>query len=486
MMTKIKIDQTWRLKATSIAILVLCTAVVTFITVFMYQFTEELLRQRLDERVIAITSTAKLLFTGEEIDSLVEAGPENYLRTDLYRKVVTNLQKIKRANKNLTFAYILAPTESLTEMVFIADADVIATRPDLNFNIDEITDEGFPGYVYDVTDIQVIQDGSAFHRTVVNPDVYEDIWGTLYTGYAPIKKNDGKTVAILAIDIDISDYNFLVKATFLPFGLLTILMMMTLAVLAISLLRMWGSRVDLLRELDRQKDRVLGMVSHQLNNPITAIKWNLEGILDGDTKSFDKDQLDSLQTMSASAAQMADLSGMILDVSRFQLGKPKLDIQPVNLGDFFKEIVTMVEPKVREKKTKFVQKISENIPETMLLDKRLTRMTVENLLSNAVKYTPDGGSVDFIVENRSGTLYIEVRDTGIGIPEKDQSKMFSELFRASNTGGIDGNGFGLYIAKKAIESQGGKIWFTSKEGKGTTFMIELPIKQAEATQEKKA
>ena len=103
-------------------------------------------------------------------------------------------------------------------------------------------------------------------------------------------------------------------------------------------------------------------------------------------------------------------------------------------------------------------------------------MTIENLLSNAVKYTPEKGEVDFTVTITGNTLHCVVKDTGVGIPKADQEKIFGKLFRASNVRNtVDGNGFGLYVAKGAVEAQGGKIWFESEEGKGTTFFVELPL-----------
>jgi signal transduction histidine kinase len=80
------------------------------------------------------------------------------------------------------------------------------------------------------------------------------------------------------------------------------------------------------------------------------------------------------------------------------------------------------------------------------------------------------------VDCSGGKLSCEVRDTGCGIPKAEQEKIFGKLFRASNVrNSVEGNGFGLYVAKGAIEAQGGKIWFESEEGKGTAFFIELPI-----------
>ncbi|HVX01435.1 MAG TPA: HAMP domain-containing sensor histidine kinase, partial [Candidatus Babeliaceae bacterium] len=156
-------------------------------------------------------------------------------------------------------------------------------------------------------------------------------------------------------------------------------------------------------------------------------------------------------------------------------GRMHIDKQELDLSSFFKEIMEVIDPKAKEKDVTFVKLLPEKYPAAEL-DKRYTRMTIENLLTNAIKYTPQKGTVQLKVEIRGDTLYCEVKDTGVGIPKQDQDKIFGKLFRASNVRNtIDGNGFGLYVAKGAIEAQGGKIWFKSEEGKGTTFFIELPL-----------
>ncbi len=175
------------------------------------------------------------------------------------------------------------------------------------------------------------------------------------------------------------------------------------------------------------------------------------------------------------AIDLADLVSMILDVSRIQLGRINFDAQPLNLIEFFKEMIEVVEPTVKQKKINFVKNFSTELP-TVLLDKRYTRMTIENLLTNAVKYTPQGGSVTLDMQIKDNILHCKVSDTGCGIPKEDQSKIFGKMYRASNVrNAVEGNGFGLYVAKGAVEGQGGKIWFDSSEGKGTTFFIELPV-----------
>jgi len=146
----------------------------------------------------------------------------------------------------------------------------------------------------------------------------------------------------------------------------------------------------------------------------------------------------------------------------------------VPLAYFFKEILEVIEPKAKEKNQNFIQNMPRELP-IANIDKRMTRMTVENLLTNAVKYTPEKGEVEFTFTITNGVMKCIVRDTGCGIPAAEQGKVFDKLFRASNVQNVTGNGFGLYIAKGAIEAQGGKISFVSTEGKGTTFTIEMPI-----------
>ncbi len=234
---------------------------------------------------------------------------------------------------------------------------------------------------------------------------------------------------------------------------------------------------DQLKELDRQKDELLGIVAHQLAKPITAIRWDLESLLDGDLGQMNEKQKTEANIMRGQAVNLADLVSMILDVSRIQLGRIQLAPQPLNLNEFFAEILQVIQPQIIQKKLNFIKKMPKTLP-TVLLDKRYTRMTVENMLTNAVKYTPDGGKVTFDLKIENGVLRCSVSDTGCGIPKEEQGKIFGKMYRASNVRNtVEGNGFGLYVAKGAIEGQGGKMWFTSEEGKGTTFFIELPLKE---------
>lgn len=232
-----------------------------------------------------------------------------------------------------------------------------------------------------------------------------------------------------------------------------------------------------LRELDLQKDELLGIIAHQLATPISSVRWNLEMMMDGDMGKLSKEQKESIKSLQGITENLSDLVSMILDVSRIQLGRMKVDPQELDLDQFFKEILEVITPKAKEKKIKFNIELPKKFPKAVL-DKRYTHMTIENLLSNAVKYTPQGGMIDFEVKIKDRVIFCSVKDTGIGIPKQEQDKIFGKMYRATNVRNtVDGNGFGLYVAKGAIEAQEGKIWFKSIEGKGTTFFVELPLKK---------
>jgi len=242
-----------------------------------------------------------------------------------------------------------------------------------------------------------------------------------------------------------------------------------------GIIKIWDRQVKVFAEIDKQKDELLSIVSHQLATPVSSVKWYLEMMKDGDLGPLNDEQIKHVTSMQEVSTNLSDLVSMILDVSRIQLGRMHIEKQDLDLKTFFHSILEIIEPKAIEKKVTLMKNIPENFPPAKL-DNRYTHMTIENLLSNAVKYTPENGTVTFTVTLDGNMMHCSVKDTGVGIPKGEQDKIFGKLFRASNVRNtVDGNGFGLYVAKGAVEAQGGKIWFESEEGKGTTFFVDLPL-----------
>jgi signal transduction histidine kinase len=114
-------------------------------------------------------------------------------------------------------------------------------------------------------------------------------------------------------------------------------------------------------------------------------------------------------------------------------------------------------------------------PVLVLADAQRLRQVIGNLLSNAIKYSPQGGIVELRAEATNGTVRVEVRDEGIGIPALLQPQIFTKFFRGdAAASGIPGTGLGLAVSRDIVESHGGRIGFTSSEGEGATFFVELP------------
>jgi signal transduction histidine kinase len=465
-------------------VLFLCISVTISIALFISSEIRDLFKQSLKEKVQAIAQTAVLQIDIKDLDQI--HGSES-VGSQVYEKVVFALQALKMQNPSLRFVDIYRKTNEPNKFAYVADSNSI--RPDIpvDDNGDGVINEEdtavYPGDIYEAPMGSTLIE-NAFLRNDVADNLEQSQWGYTLDASSPIFDKTGKANYFLNVDVDVTEFSRQINLAFMPFWIFVIILIINLILLTISLVRMWSSRVGILQELDRQKDELISIVAHQLGTPVTSVKWYIEMLLDGDIGKLTDEQQKQLKTMQSVTVNLSDLVSMILDVSRLQLGKMKVDRTDLNLQEFFGEILAIMEPKAAEKKVKFVKSLPNELP-TAMLDKRLMRMTLENLLSNAIKYTLEGGEVKLEVSVQGKMLKYSVRDTGCGIPKADQSRMFEKLYRATNVRKVDGNGFGLFVAKGAVEAQGGSIRFESTEGKGTTFFVELPlIKKGEGNQAK--
>ncbi len=229
------------------------------------------------------------------------------------------------------------------------------------------------------------------------------------------------------------------------------------------------------KEIDKAKSEFVYLASHQLRTPLSTISWYLELLLSRDAGPVTKDQQSYLEEAYNSTRHMVELVNEILDVSRLDLGTMVTKIEPVDLSKTLTEAIEEVKPFLQKKEI-HLQTDANNLPPCNT-DQKKIRIIFQNLVTNAVKYTPEKGSITITVKKEADLLKISVADTGYGIPKKDQSKVFSKLFRADNIKEREpsGTGLGLYTVKSVVGQLGGSITFTSEENKGTTFFITLPF-----------
>jgi len=230
------------------------------------------------------------------------------------------------------------------------------------------------------------------------------------------------------------------------------------------------------REIDKAKTEFVSLASHQLRTPITTLRWLSELLASGANGSLNKKQQEYADEIHNASKRMIALVNAILNASRLELGTFVVEPQLVEIKKIAKSYIHELMPQIKKKKIIFKEKYGADIP-AIVTDQKLIGIILNNLLTNAIKYTPIGGKIDFTILKKGTDIVLTVADTGVGIPEAQQKKIFTKMFRADNAKTIDpdGTGLGLYIVKEIINRTGGKISFTSEENKGSTFRFVLPL-----------
>jgi signal transduction histidine kinase len=229
-----------------------------------------------------------------------------------------------------------------------------------------------------------------------------------------------------------------------------------------------------LRELDSMKDQFVSTVSHELRTPLSAIVGYLELVLAGEVGPVPDDQRRFLEIVSRNCVRLNRLVDDILFVAHVDAGRLSIERQWVDLGRLAEESVETARGAGTAKDIVLRFSGDDGLPRVWADPTRMTQL-FDNLLSNAVKFTPAGGTVSLWIARQGDVAHVEVRDSGVGIPESDVGNLFERFFRASTSVSVPGTGLGLSIVKSIVEAHGGTIAVDSEEGVGTTFSIELPL-----------
>jgi signal transduction histidine kinase len=233
-----------------------------------------------------------------------------------------------------------------------------------------------------------------------------------------------------------------------------------------------------LRESERLKSDLVNTVSHELRTPLSGVLGFTKLLL---TREFDSEtRRHYLGIVDAQARRLSQLIDDFLDVRTIEEGRFERARELVDLGTILRDEATLYSLQSER------HELALDLPETplpVLGNADRLRQVIGNLLSNAIKYSPHGGRVEVTAGEHGDAVRVEVRDEGIGIPAKQQSRIFTKFFRAdAAASGIAGTGLGLAVSRDIIESHGGQIGFFSTEGEGTTFFVELPSGEGLADQ----
>jgi signal transduction histidine kinase len=227
------------------------------------------------------------------------------------------------------------------------------------------------------------------------------------------------------------------------------------------------------------KNRFLSHVSHELRTPLTCIHQYVTILLDGLAGAMLPDQNDHLKTILKSVNQLHAMIRDLLEATRADCGKLRIDRRCVDIGELIQQAVAMMRPTAAEKQVSLQATLDQAVP-LVYADPDRTLEILINLIDNAIKFTPPKGSVVVLaamVETDSSAVYLSVSDTGHGIPQEALPLVFERLYQDPDS--IDdrraGLGLGLYIAKEIVTLQGGRMWVASQPGSGSTFSFTLPL-----------
>lgn len=230
--------------------------------------------------------------------------------------------------------------------------------------------------------------------------------------------------------------------------------------------------------LDGLKSEFISIAAHQLRTPLTAIKWAIKMTVNEEMGPLKKEQKEILNQGYESNERVIKLVNDMLNVSRIEEGRFGYSFGKHDIGEAAKIVITNLKNKIDEKNISFIYDRPKNIPK-IYMDKEKIELVIQNLLENSVKFTPKGGKITLKIKVGKKDIKIIVGDNGLGIPKKNQKKLFTKFFRAENAvrKETEGTGLGLFIVKNVIDKHKGAIECESEELKGTKFTVTLPLKK---------
>ncbi|MEN6326591.1 MAG: PAS domain S-box protein [Syntrophomonas sp.] len=224
------------------------------------------------------------------------------------------------------------------------------------------------------------------------------------------------------------------------------------------------------------KDQFLANISHEIRTPMIGILGSVDLL---EQSRLTPEQSANLSIIRECGEHLLTIINEILDVSKIELGLLTLNPEACNLLDLFTKTTRIAEPLFKEKGLKLILNLDRNIPDQVLVDQSKLRQVLLNILYNAVKFTNQGIIIidTHIQINQESFLLVSISDTGIGIPQCQQNKIFEAFTQgdSSTSREFGGTGSGLYICKKIIDLMEGNIWLDSCEGKGTIFHFKIPL-----------
>lgn len=255
----------------------------------------------------------------------------------------------------------------------------------------------------------------------------------------------------------------------------------------VTIINIYRNREKIAKKGEALRNETVALMTHEMRTSLTSTSWSIGMILKNYDSQIKDEDKKILHKIEESIHNTVLHTVNLLDVSLLDIGKLKISLDWVNLsrvGDMIKEVIEKYKMGVENKEINIISNINLDKDKEVEVDSLRLRIILENLLENAIQYSKNDAPADFKKEiyvdisNTKSILNISVGDNGIGIPEKEQAKIFEEFYRASNARKklSSGSGIGLHMCSQYVKAHNGTINFTSKEGVSSKFFITIPLK----------
>lgn len=239
---------------------------------------------------------------------------------------------------------------------------------------------------------------------------------------------------------------------------------------------------DITREklVEKMKTEFVSLAAHQLRTPLSAIKWTMKMLLDNDLGKITEEQRDFIEKVYGSNERMIHLINDLLNVALIEEGRFLYSLNPLQMEDAVSTAIKNLQEKSKKRKVEIIFKNPAKPLPSAFADREKIEIAITNIIDNALDYSPNGGKINIKLSSDKNEVKFSAKDNGVGIPENQKQRIFSKFFRGENVVRLDteGTGLGMFITKNIIDAHGGKVWFDSTEGKGTTFFFTLPVSNA--------
>ncbi|MDR3279475.1 MAG: response regulator [Synergistaceae bacterium] len=437
----------------------LIVLIISVYTGNMMRSTSEFLRSNIEARLIAVSRSAAQIVSPEELNGLVTSRDmEKPLFAEIKNRLIAFAEE-----SDILFAYYMRKTDD-GGIQFIIDNDT--TEDTVNLASPPIEMEESPAVAFS---------GTAATAGLGNYSVGYD---GILSAFAPVFDFDGRVIAVAGVDI--GDEQVLLMQDRINALSVMLVVSMTIVISSGCLcFSLYQKKVRQSEAANISKSVFLANISHEMRTPMNAI-IGMTTIAKSAPAAERKDYC--LDKIKDASTHLLGVINDILDMSKIEANKFELSNSSFNFEKMLQKVTNVINFRVEEKQQNFMVRVDKNIPREMIGDEQRLAQVIANLLSNAVKFTPEHGSIRLDTkltreENSVCTIQIDVTDTGIGISEEQQSRLFSSFGQADNTISrkFGGTGLGLVISKRIIEMMGGKIWLKSEPEHGSIFAFTITL-----------